>query len=177
VTPLTAPADLDAELAQRGYWIDAPVSIQIAEAHRIAELPAALHARVERKPFDEWFEISGRRGRFSQVTGVYRALLERIGSRAIYALAEVDGQPAAVGLGVLGDGWLGIFSMLSLPEYRRRSAGTRVLSALASAACESGAERVYLQVERDNVPALEMYRRAGFTERYGYHYRVGPTEP
>jgi ribosomal protein S18 acetylase RimI-like enzyme len=174
ITPLTAPGGLDDELVRCGYLIDAPVSIQTADACRIAALPGTLRVRVERVPFDDWFEISARRGRFSLVTSVYRALLERIGSRAIYALAEVDGQPAAVGLGVLGDGWMGIFSMLSLAEHRRKGAGMRVLSALASGARESGIDHLYLQVERDNGPAVEMYRRAGFVELYGYHYRVAP---
>jgi ribosomal protein S18 acetylase RimI-like enzyme len=34
------------------------------------------------------------------------------------------------------------------------------------------ADRMYLQVERDNVPALRLYERTGFSELCGYHYRT-----
>jgi ribosomal protein S18 acetylase RimI-like enzyme len=47
-----------------------------------------------------------------------------------------------------------------------------VLAALARWAAERGARRLYLQVERDNPAALGLYARAGFRERYGYHYRL-----
>ena len=35
-----------------------------------------------------------------------------------------------------------------------------------------GATRAYLQVERDNRIAFDLYLRDGFREVYGYHYRV-----
>ncbi len=31
---------------------------------------------------------------------------------------------------------------------------------------------MYLQVERDNVPALRLYERTGFTVAHDYHYRT-----
>jgi ribosomal protein S18 acetylase RimI-like enzyme len=34
------------------------------------------------------------------------------------------------------------------------------------------AGRMYLQVERDNIPALRLYERTGFSEICGYHYRT-----
>jgi ribosomal protein S18 acetylase RimI-like enzyme len=34
------------------------------------------------------------------------------------------------------------------------------------------ADRMYLQVECDNIPALRLYERAGFDEVCGYHYRT-----
>jgi len=76
---------------------------------------------------------------------------------------------------VLGDGCLGVFSMLTLPSGRRRGAAQAVLAALAARAVAEGIDRMYLQVERDNAPALALYARASFREAYGYHYRVhGP---
>ena len=143
-----------------------------AEAPRVA-------ARVDAELTDDWFEISARRGRFAAVSDVYRGLLGRLGARARYALAYVDGKPAGVGLGVvgtaLGEGCLGVFSMLSLPAGRRRGAAQALLAALAARAVAEGVDRMYLQVERDNAPALALYARASFREAYGYHYRVrGP---
>jgi ribosomal protein S18 acetylase RimI-like enzyme len=52
-----------------------------------------------------------------------------------------------------------------------------VLAALARWARARGAERLYLQVERENAVALRLYARAGFRERYRYHYRYAPRRP
>jgi ribosomal protein S18 acetylase RimI-like enzyme len=47
-----------------------------------------------------------------------------------------------------------------------------VLSTLLAHAEQSGARRAYLQVEAANLGAVELYRRAGFSEAYRYGYWV-----
>jgi len=175
MTPLANPPELDAFLQSRGYALDAPTAVYATLATDISRsAPRGVATTVSDVLTDAWFGVSGRRGRFSDVAGVYADLLARIGPRARYALAQVDGTPCAVGLGVLGAGRLGIFSMLTLPEFRRRGAGRAILWALAACAVDAGAEEVYLQVEKDNAAALELYRSASFRELYTYHYRVRP---
>jgi len=171
ISPAARPGRLDAELAARGYRVDAPVSIQTTRAETsIVEHPHDV--RVESRCAEEWFDVSARQGRFASMAHVYRALLERIGPRALYAWARIAGDPVGVGLGVVDGGWLGIFSMLTLPAHRKKGVGRAILSTLASAGLERGAPNVYLQVERDNVAALALYAQAGFRHCYGYHYRV-----
>jgi len=46
------------------------------------------------------------------------------------------------------------------------------LAALAGWAGAHAAGRMYLQVERDNIPALRLSERTGFSEICGYHYRT-----
>jgi GNAT superfamily N-acetyltransferase len=166
------PEGLDAMLAERGYRIDAPVSIQVAATSDVQATARRCDAVVTRTCSEEWFEISAHRGRFAKVADVYRALLTRIGPGARFAVARVDGQPACVGLGVVAGGWMGVFSMLTLPAARRRGAAGGVLHALAETAQEEGVENMYLQVERENTGALALYAAASFRELYGYHYRV-----
>jgi ribosomal protein S18 acetylase RimI-like enzyme len=182
--------ELDALLAARGYAVDAPVSVQVADARdvlRAAVAPRgapgaaasgvtsdAVSATVSRGLTDAWLEISARRGRFARVEGTYRKLLERIGERARYALVEIDGRPGAVGMGVIDGSWLGVFSMLTVPEARRRGGARAVLAGLAAEALSCGVQELYLLVERDNAPAGALYERASFRELGGYHYRIAP---
>jgi ribosomal protein S18 acetylase RimI-like enzyme len=77
----------------------------------------------------------------------------------------------AVGLGVLEQGWVGVFCMNTRPEFRRQGAGQAVLRALAGWGDEAGATRMYLQVMEENQPAGGLYTRAGFGTLYTYHYR------
>jgi ribosomal protein S18 acetylase RimI-like enzyme len=178
ISPMARPARLDSYLAGRGYVVHCPVAVQVAAAGRVAALaPAAdVTVRVEPRLFPEWFHLSAHRGRFAAVAETYRGLLDRIGPRARYALAEVDGQPAGVGLGVVDGPWMGIFSMMTAPEARRLGAGKAVLGGLAASAVAAGASGLYLLVEGDNAPALALYRVASFETLYGYHYRV-PSMP
>jgi N-acetylglutamate synthase len=173
LSPASLPAELDTALESRGYAIDAPTSIQLTTADRLKDLaPAEATVRVEATLSETWFEISARRGRYREMQAAYRGLLERLAGRALYALAELHSEPAAVGLGVLDGRWLGVFSMLTLESHRRRGLGRAVLGGITKAALARGANRVYLQVERDNPAGLALYGGCGFRELYGYHYRA-----
>lgn len=172
----SVPAGLDRALAERGYAIASPVSVQIAHSREVSSSPSprGVRAEVEAELSDAWFELSGRRGRFADVQDVYRGLLTRLGARARFAIAYVDERPAAVGLGVRDGRWLGVSSMFTLPGERGRGAARAVLAALAAHAPEAAtpdAPNVYLQVERENLAALALYARVGFVHHHAYHYR------
>lgn len=168
------PPGLDSALAERGYLIESPVSVQVAQPGALAGAApsGAVRARVDTQMSDAWFDLSGRRGRFADVQDVYRGLLARLGTRALFALAFVEDSPVAVGLGVRGPRWLGISSMFTLPAYRGRGAARAVLRALAAHAERPSEPSIYLQVERDNSAAIALYAGLGFTHHHDYHYRV-----
>jgi GNAT superfamily N-acetyltransferase len=172
VMPLSDPR-LDPLLAARGYAIFDPVSVRVAQAVGVAQLPGRMGAGCESALSEVWFEVSGRRGRFAgEATDVYRGLLERLAGRAGFASAcDASGRIAAVGLTVLAPPLAGVFSMLTLPEQRRRGLGEAVLAALARFAAERGAQHLYLQVEVENAPARALYARSGFRESHRTHYR------
>ncbi|HSJ45724.1 MAG TPA: GNAT family N-acetyltransferase [Euzebyales bacterium] len=73
---------------------------------------------------------------------------------------------------VADDGWAGLFGMATLPHARGKGAGRSVLAALADWAGAHGADRLYLQVDCDNLPALRLYEGAGFADLCWYHYRT-----
>lgn len=178
LTPVSEPRGLDAALAERGWEEEAAVSIQTAEAAAIRE-PAVPGVSTEVADVlnEDWFEVAGVHSRFGSAQDAYRGFLARIGPRAGFALARVEGQPAAAGLGVRSQHWVGVFSMFTLPEHRGRGLGRALVAALASWARRHDAAGLYLQVERDNPAALSLYANASFTERYGYHYRRAPNPP
>lgn len=178
ITPAADPR-LDAQLAARGYEVFDPVSFRVAETARVAAAPSreGVRASCESALSDAWFELSGRRGRFrGPEVSVYRAFLDRLAGRAGFASAALPetGPSAAigaVGFTVVAPPLAGVFSMLTLPEQRRRGLAEAVLGAIARFAIARDATRLYLQVEVDNAPALALYARAGFVEAHRYHYR------
>jgi len=56
----------------------------------------------------------------------------------------------------------GVLGMGILAAYRRSGIGTRLVHAALKRAKASGLSRVELEVFEDNVPALGLYRKAGF---------------
>jgi GNAT superfamily N-acetyltransferase len=178
LSPAADPQELDAALAARGYEASPnPVSVEIAALAPLAastERPG-VEALCTEQLSEEWFDLSGRQGRFRGADGVvYRALLERLAGRAGFALVRVGGRAAAVGLSVVAPPWAGVFSMLTLPAQRGRRLGEAVLGVIARWAQKHAASELYLQVETDNVAARRLYARAGFTPRYAYRYRRQP---
>ena len=173
------PADLDAQLEARGYRAEAHTHVQSAPlAAMLAKLPSLRHDpmfEVEvQETFDPfWFELYCASEEVAAgAAAIRRGILERIAPRRGFVLARRADEPAAVGLGVVETGWLGIFSMATLPQWRRRGAARAILRTLASWAQLHDAQHAYLQVMAHNASAQQLYTGAGFTTLYDYHYRV-----
>lgn len=170
--PTSQPATLDALLAERGYRQSAPTLVQTASLATLMD-QANAHVQVAEQFDERWLAayVEGEGERDPGKIAVRRLMLQRIGPPAGFASLEVEGQLAAVALGVVERGWLGVFSVATRPVYRGRGLARTVLSELASWARGHGAEQAYLQVFSLNEPALRLYARLGFATRYEYRYR------
>jgi ribosomal protein S18 acetylase RimI-like enzyme len=94
-----------------------------------------------------------------------------------FASLVQDGTTAAIGRGVVLDGWLGLAAVEVLPAYRRRGFARRVIAALAGWGAGHGASRCYVQVDASNTPALALYAGLGFTRHHRYRVRKLPDQP
>jgi len=174
ISPPACPEGLDTVLAERGYRRHGLMSLQVASAARVLEhAPAgSLRVHLEDHPARPWFGI------WLAVHGggwdprAEWDMLERVPGPSAYACAMIGDDVAAVGRAVADTGWAGVFGMATQPAARGKGAARHVLAALAGWAVAHDAGRMYLQVERDNGPALRLYERAGFGEICGYHYRA-----
>ena len=88
------------------------------------------------------------------------------------ALIRRDGEVVACGLLKLEDDHAGVFALKTAPAWRGQGLGRAVVAALLGEARRRGAATAYLQVTADNLPALTLYRRFGFTTAYEYWYRA-----
>ncbi len=175
VSPANLPASLDDVLAARGYTVDAPTAVQTVNIdtaiQRISEPAAELF--ISETLTDRWLRgcVLAEGPLSAQKLAQRRKALARVQPRSAYVLAQVDGEPAAVGRGVLEAGWLGIFGMATRPAYRRMGLATSLLGALAQWGRDQGAGELYLQVMENNPGARALYGRLGFATLYHYHYR------
>jgi ribosomal protein S18 acetylase RimI-like enzyme len=176
ICPAAQPANLDELLAARGYTTDARTAVQIASVETILARTEThpAHAVAMYETFDEsWFDLYCQTEQVSpQAAEGRRGILQRIGPRTGFALLHTAGQPAAIGLGVVERGWLGLFSIAAHPQFRRKGAATTMVHALAQWGQTYGVQQVYLQVMVENIPALALYRRFGIETLDHYYYRA-----
>jgi GNAT superfamily N-acetyltransferase len=175
ISPAVQPENLDEVLAERGYRIETPTFVQTATSVDVMD-------RVYPRSFpqvvilphltDSWFTAYCEAEGYGEATAsARREILHRIRQPAGYAAAFMAGRIGAVGLGVMADEWAGVFCMVTRPEVRRQGAASALLRGLAEWAHRQGGRQLYLQVMKDNTPALALYACAGFEPLYSYHYR------
>ena len=171
VSPAEERADLDAELARRGWSRDGPTDVLVAGVDavlaRTAPGEVALAARADAAWVAAWAECEERPDADEHA----RVVLARIEPAAAYA-RTADG--LGVGIAVCERGWAGLFCVATAARARRRGIAGHVVHGLARWAAGRGATDLYLQVEADNAAAQALYIRTGFRRAYSYHYRVAP---
>jgi len=172
MTLASTPANLDARLDGRGYRMDSPTSVQLLDLG-IGKREIPNDVDLTSDDTETWHEAFAR---MNNVDVARRATHENI-LRAIlpdkcYASISVDGHMIGCGLGVLQSGYLGIFDIVIDPEHRGQGYGTSLMRALLAWGVQQGAGTAYLQVMCNNEPALNLYEKLGFQEKYQYWYRI-----
>jgi ribosomal protein S18 acetylase RimI-like enzyme len=176
ITPFTRPSGLDAELAARGFGVIDDTRVMVAPG--LAHLaPLALPRGFK------WQPLGG--AAMAQAVGALRgsplaqrqAHAERLANapvpfRALAIKNTDDGAVVACGQCASEGDLVGVYDVFVDPSMRGRGLAAALCTRLLSDARQAGAKSAYLQVEADNAPARAVYFRLGFTDGYGYHYRM-----
>jgi N-acetylglutamate synthase len=172
LTAAAEPADLDRRLERRDYRPEGHSLVLVADVRRIAPPPSPqITIALEDQPTQAWLDACWPAAQYAAERSVRQGIVARLRRPRAFGLARLGSAPGGAALAVADRGWVGLTAVHTLPEQRRRGVAQSLLAALARWAVEQGVERLYLQVERDNAPARELYGGLGFTEAYGYHYR------
>lgn len=168
LTELADP-ELDGELADRGYVYSSTTFVMTAE---ITDQKAHPAVSITAVPSDAWLRTIDYLGTAEDaVIHKLRDQLLSSGGTSSFASIESDGRVAAIGVAIDLDGYTTIYNMNTAPDARRRGYAHTILATLLANGRAAGASRAVLQVMDDNEPALALYRGAGFTTAYEYHYR------
>jgi ribosomal protein S18 acetylase RimI-like enzyme len=181
ISPAAQPPGVDDLLAQRGYALEAPTSVQALplapSAEAAEETPVGPAARAvwsgAESAGDEWLQaVVSLTAVPERHHSTLRQMLAGLVPPACFASLSAGGQIAACGLGVLHAGWLGLFDIVTHPQQRGQGYAQRLIRQLLAWGLAQGAQGAYLQVMLNNPPALALYQRLGFNEAYRYWYRV-----
>ncbi|MBN1401195.1 MAG: GNAT family N-acetyltransferase [Anaerolineae bacterium] len=175
LTPYSRPSHLDGVLASQGYTLLDPSLVMSLDLdqwqsgdERSVLPPIARESWIER-----FHALDGRR---SVQVESHRRLIERIASPCLLAsLPDDRGRLVGCGLGVLEDGYFGLYDLVVDPALRNQGHGRRLLNAMLAWAKARGVHHAYLQVTAENAAAQHVYGALGFVEAYPYWYRVAPS--
>ncbi len=156
-------------LAHSGYAAERPTEVHTAAASVLAQHWDGAAAEVAGAPDAGWASVFLGEG-FDPADGASRVRSLGRASGSLFCSVREDGRTVAAGAAAFGHGWASVHGMRTAQAARGRGHAARVLATLAAAARSRGYERVFLQVQADNAPALSLYRRAGFEHGWTYTY-------
>ncbi len=172
LTPTVYPGDLDAVLDAAGYRLDAETSVQtVTLAGESDPVPHAV--TLSEELVEPWVAAVCRMSSINVLRAVtLRQILNLILPRHCYASIQQQGEIVACGLAVAQSGFVGFYEIVTDPRFRRQGLGESIMRALMQWGQQAGAQTAYLQVMKNNPPALRLYAKLGFRELYPYWYRV-----
>ena len=165
--------NLRQELVRRNYQNGRPVLVQVGSVEAMRDVCTATPAETADVPDAQWAALFLAAG-FDPVDGASRVKALSRARGSVFASVRDNGKTVAAGAGAFSHGWSSVHGMRTDQAFRGQGLAGRVLAGIADVAIQRGIERVFLQVEDINAPALSLYRRAGFETVWSYDYWSQP---
>ena len=162
-------ADFKQRLRALGYRPGKPTLVQTAACRTVLQVTSEPLAELDRVPDAAWAALFLGEG-FDPVDGASRVASLSRAQGTLFASLRQGGHTLAAGAGAYSWGWASAHGMRTAQGMRGRGLAGRVLASIAQEAIQRGIERMFLQVEEGNAPALALYRRAGFSTAWRYQY-------
>lgn len=118
-------------------------------------------------PDDEWFSMNKESD--DETDDMFRRILTSIKVESYFIKLYQNNEPAGSFYFVVQEEYAGLYSLYIMKKFRRLGLGASSLNIIRELS-GSIAKHIYLQVEKDNLPAVQMYRKQGFSIIYNYIY-------
>lgn len=160
---------LTAALTAMGYRATQPTLVQVSDMTPLLALKTSAPVTIDPVVSASWASVYTAKG-FDPVDGAHRVQALSRSKHIVYATVSRDGEALAAGTASMSRGWVGIHGMRTVTTARGQGLAASILQGLAQTAVQNQYQRAFLQVEEGNLAALALYRRAGFTTAWRYHY-------
>jgi N-acetylglutamate synthase len=183
IAPLAQVIDGSAEeqALRRLGWrsIDEPTAVLVCRlADFLANRPVPQAVTITEALEPDWERLYQQSRPNSADPGIVRMILEGNRPRAFAAVAshrpDDHSELVAIARGHQSEDWLGLASIWTRPDHRRRGFATAMMVALGHWAARQGARYAYIQVATVNEPAIAAYTKLGFVHHHAYRY-LAPT--
>jgi N-acetylglutamate synthase len=179
IAPLAQVIEGSAEehALQRLGWVstDQPTAVLTSRLADFLEgRPAEPVVKITETLQPTWEETYHRSRPNSADPAIVRMILEGNPPRAFAAVSgegrDDDDELIAIARGHRNEDWLGLASIWTRSDHRRRGLATAMMAALGHWAARQGARYAYVQVATGNEPGTAVYRSLGFMPHHAYRY-------
>ena len=99
-------------------------------------------------------------------------MINNIKGKYLLAVLPKNENIVSCGLGIISDGFFGIFDIVTAPQFRNKGYGYELINGMLYWAIQNQAYAAYVQVIAENTPAVRLYQKLGFTLSYEYKYKI-----
>jgi N-acetylglutamate synthase len=169
--------EVDSFLESNEFIIQSPSAVYIANCNEVLkhfnQQITPLQIIINEKLEDEWLNDFLRIEQHPlERKSTYEQIFSLINYQICYLRLYENDEVVGLGTSVIEDGWAGFGNIVTSPNHRKKGIGARIVQELTHWSSLNGADKLYLQVMRDNKAALSLYTRLGFSHVYDYHYRT-----
>lgn len=175
LTPFSRPVGLDAVLEARGWRRLDDTRVMVAGLRALPDEPLPPGTRIEPLDPAAYAELIGDlRGSSApqRLAHAERLLASPVPYQGWVLRSGDDATVLCCGQTARESDLVGLYDVFTPAASRGRGFARRLCGVLLAQAAATGARTGYLQVDADNTPARAAYRRLGFIDAYGYHYRT-----
>ncbi len=172
ITEIAKPDNIDKILDIQGYRSEFEISVQILSVQNF-KTNIDKGACIIENTDDMWLDNYIR---MNEIDPNDRPVLRKIIDQIIFSKClltlKINELVVGCGLGVVEDKYMGLFDIVIDKQYRNQGLGKIMINNILRWGKSKGAEIAYLQVLTQNTPAIKMYQKVGFREKYKYWYRI-----
>lgn len=177
LTAASEPSHLDELLEQGGYEREVTTQVQCLD---LTAASAVLQDQQDDPGIitypmadERWVQAYLGMGSLRpEYHDTFRRITRAIVGPSCFACRVVDGQVVACGNAVAQGNFVGLFDVITHPQFRHQGHAAALVGHLLRWASSTNASTCYLQVMEQNLPALSLYGKLGFQRAYTYWYRV-----
>ncbi|WP_274364120.1 GNAT family N-acetyltransferase [Paenibacillus thermotolerans] len=175
ITPFIHPYNLDKVLEEEGYDQIDLTSVQTRRLDQI-QAPEFQNVKIDDRIDAEWIQMFCR---LSGLKGNHMATIERmlsnIRTKKGFISLYHNKQVIACGFAVIERDYIGLYDIITDQSFRNQGFGEQMIRHLLQWGKDNGARSSYLAVVANNLPAIRLYEKLGYSEIYQYWYRVKDT--
>jgi len=173
LTNASVPANIDRKIADLGFILEMKVNVQIISLDSLIQGMSPFRVEIHPTPQQDWLSTYAAVGDYDSFSlGIRKSIMTHVVQKKAYASALFKGKVVGVGFGVAERGWLGLFAISTLTQFRCKGIATAITRTLAQWGLSKGATHAYLLVEQKNELANALYNHLGFQNLYYYWYRL-----
>lgn len=169
------PSNLLSTLEKRGYIKEAESLVMKCAINKISEIRqnqrfSYTHNKQES---DDWFNALQQFSKASdeRIKGV-RKIINRISQPKNFFYARENDAIIGITLVILERSHLGIYNMITNPKFRRQGIAKSIFAEIINWCRDQNIETIYLQVQGDNLGAINLYKSINLIETFRYRYLV-----